>query len=137
MPQPDWISSWMCSNGPVIAFTTGYPFCDEGMYLVLGINFPECWNGTTLDSPDHMSHLAYASVPSLLRTYRTCPATHPVPIPALHMRVIYLTRGDPANVELSSGGVYSGHADFMNGWPAQKLQDLIEECLHTAKRCRG
>jgi len=136
-PQPEWVTSWMCTNGPVSIVVVKWPSCREGTWLALSVNFPDCWDGENLDSPDHASHLAYASVPTLLDVYRTCPPTHPVPIPALRMRIIYPVAGATSNIELSSGGVFSAHADFMNGWPVKQMQALIDNCLRPAKRCRG
>lgn len=44
--------------------------------LNLKVEFPPCWNGTDLDSPNHRSHLAdYVYNPATGRA--ACPATHP------------------------------------------------------------
>ena len=42
-----------------------------------------------------------------------CPAGHPVPVPALATLFSYPVRGGKG-LWLSSGGLYSGHADFIN-----------------------
>ena len=44
-----------------------------------------------------------------------CPASHPVPVPALATKFSYPIRGGNG-LELASGGLYSGHADFINAW---------------------
>jgi hypothetical protein len=75
--------------------------------LTVHINFPDCWNHKTLDSPDHKSHLAYHLASG------ACPAGYPVPIPRVRVNVHYPTTGGPG-VALASGGQYSGHADFFN-----------------------
>ena len=40
------------------------------------IAFPNCWNGTSLDSADHRRHMAYSAGGA-------CPASHPVAVPTL------------------------------------------------------
>ncbi|GAA3767753.1 DUF1996 domain-containing protein [Micromonospora maritima] len=44
-----------------------------------GVQFPECWDGVRLDSPDHRSHLAYAD-------RGDCPR-HPVAVPGITLSV--------------------------------------------------
>jgi hypothetical protein len=136
MPQSPRISAWTCSTGlPGPIFYTEYPFCQGGMYLILSVHFPDCWDGVNLDSPDHQSHLAYSTPGHFGLGYSTCPATHPVPIPSLQTRVLYPTSGARSGIELSSGGVNSGHADFINGWPQKALEDLVANCIRKAVDC--
>ena len=96
------------------------PDCQEPMHLVQRIHFPDCWDGHDLDSADHRSHMAYASSdPSTggsARARRTCPATHPVPVPHLRLGVHYPDGVGGADVTLSSGGPETSHADFFNAW---------------------
>jgi hypothetical protein len=135
-PQSPQLTNWSCSTGyagPL--WYTGYPNCPARMVLVYSVTFPDCWDGVHLDSPDHRSHLAYATPPNSLLGYATCPATHPVPIPSLVVRVLYPTRGATSGVELSSGGVNSGHADFINAWPQQKLEALVADGVRRAVVC--
>jgi hypothetical protein len=91
-------------------------------YLELHVNFPDCWDGKRLDSPDHKSHMAYS------RNY-VCPASHPVKVPLIRLMVRYpITTG--AGVYLASGGQFSGHADFFNAWNEAALTKLVDECFH-------
>jgi hypothetical protein len=54
------------------------------------ITFPSCWDGTTLDSPDHKSHVAYSpSSPGLAGA--SCPSTHPVRIPQVMYEIMFDT----------------------------------------------
>ena len=101
-----------------------------GPSLHLNIVFPQCWDGRHLDSPDHQSHMAY------LREGK-CPASHPVPVPALATLFNYPIRGGKG-ISLASGGLYSGHADFINAWDPQALRDLVDGCLnkYVHKLCR-
>ena len=141
-PQQLGITAWGCfagAVGSIAGFTrlgTGPPYCGGNGKLALNVNFPDCWDGVNLDSPDHQSHMAYAELDNWLSTYATCPASHPVPLPALHMKVIYPTQGAREGVELSSGGVYSAHADFMNGWPQQRIEALVADCIRKSIDCK-
>ena len=95
-------------------------------FLELHVTFPDCWDGKHLDAPDHQSHMAYS------RHY-VCPRSHPVKVPLIRLAIRYpIQRG--AGVWLSSGGVYSGHADFFNAWNQQALRSLVDACFH-ARPC--
>lgn len=93
---------------------------------------PSCWDGTSLDSPNHKSHVSYPS-----NNNGKCPSTHPVRFITLFYEFLYdvaswdsewvggrhpfvLSNGDPVG--------YSLHADFLNGWDKDILQRAINEC---------
>jgi hypothetical protein len=89
--------------------------------LELHVDFPDCWDGRHLDSPDHKSHMAYS------RNY-VCPASHPVKVPLIRMTIRYpVTAG--TGVALASGGQFSGHADFINAWDQRTLAKLVATCF--------
>ena len=98
--------------------------------MTVHVNFPDCWNGTALDSTDHKSHLAYHDPDG------SCPAGFPVPIPRVRVNVHYPTTGGPG-VVLASGGQYSGHADFFNAWVPKELQHLVTVCINAGRRCNA
>ena len=58
--------------------------------------FPSCWDGVSLDSPDHRSHVAYSTGAALAGD--KCPSTHPVRIPQVMYEIMYDTSAfaDPA-----------------------------------------
>jgi hypothetical protein len=62
--------------------------CKTG--IMVNVRFPTCWDGVNLDSPDHMSHVAYPSS-GTFETSGPCPASHPVKIPQLFYEVIFDT----------------------------------------------
>lgn len=66
--------------------------CAGGIRTV--ITFPTCWDGKNLDSPDHKSHLAYATGAGAndVGPTGTCPETHPVVIPQVMYEVIWNTK---------------------------------------------
>jgi len=91
-------------------------------YLELRVNFPDCWDGKHLDSPDHKSHMAYS------RNF-VCPDSHPVKVPLIELMIRYPIRTG-AGVALASGGQLTGHADFFNAWDEKALEHLVDECFH-------
>jgi Domain of unknown function (DUF1996) len=91
-------------------------------FLELHVNYPDCWDGVHLDSPDHKSHMAHS------RDY-VCPASHPVKVPLIRLMIRYpLTDGE--GVTLASGGQLTGHADFINAWDQRVLERLVATCFH-------
>jgi hypothetical protein len=88
--------------------------------LRLHVNFPNCWDGERLDSANHKSHLAYSSDGE-------CPRSYPVEVPALSLVIYYGVSG--AGAELSSGGEFSAHADFVNSWNQETLARLVDRYL--------
>jgi hypothetical protein len=63
-----------------------------------------------------------------------CPASHPVAVPAISLIYRYAITGGPG-VTLSSGGQYSGHADFFNAWRQGTLVSLVQGCLNALRHC--
>jgi Domain of unknown function (DUF1996) len=78
--------------------------------------------------PDHHSHMAYA-------VEGRCLPSHPVPLPALEIVLRYRDLKQP--VVVSSGGVYSGHADFINTWEQIRLSGLVGDCPNELRFCGG
>ena len=102
--------------------------CPADAPLTLHVLFPECWDGVSVDSPDHKSHMAYGRLGN-------CPADHPVPLPSLALIVHYPIVGDPGAITLASGGQYSAHADFFNAWDQAFLAESVRDCLNAMVRC--
>jgi hypothetical protein len=92
------------------------------------VTFPDCWDGERLDSEGHRDHVRYSGADG-------CPATHPVAIPQLTFTVAYPITGDPSGLALTSGGIHSMHADFVNSWDQDKLVREVEGCLHREVVC--
>jgi hypothetical protein len=91
-------------------------------HLELRVDFPDCWDGEHLDSPDHKSHMAYS------RGY-VCPRSHPVKVPLIRLMIRYpIISGK--GVTLASGGRFSAHADFFNAWDERALVRLVDACFH-------
>jgi len=127
--EPQRYIAWSC--GPVSGRSPSrsVPTCpnraDTGLQLT--VTFPDCWNGRTIDSADHKSHMAYAAG-------GLCPSSHPVTVPAMSLTIRYAVRGGHG-YHLSSGGPYSGHADFVNSWNERELVRLVRNCLNAGRQC--
>lgn len=124
-PQSTNVVFWNCSL-EALNVSIGIPNCGDRS-LRLHVLFPECWDGRQLDSPNHKSHMAYASS-------GVCPASHPVAVPQLVLNIRYPVSGD-GRVEVASMGQYSGHADFVNAWDQAALTRLVDYCLNALRPC--
>ena len=64
-------------------------FCVGGLRSV--ITFPTCWDGVNLDSPDHMSHVKFATGAGPTDSGPTgkCPESHPVGLPQVMYEVMW------------------------------------------------
>jgi hypothetical protein len=133
-PQPRSITFWACGvikstfYSRELQAAGGVPRCRPPATLELHVNFPDCWNGRSLDSPDHKSHMAYSQ-------RRRCDPAHPVAVPAISLVYRYPTIPAHALVFLSSGGAYSGHADFLAAWHEPALAELVRSCLDEYRDC--
>jgi hypothetical protein len=128
-PQGLKITYWNCGAAAGVAASVDVPTCpnnrSEG--LRLHVNFPNCWDGSRLDSADHKSHMAYSA-------RGRCPTTHPVAVPAISLIFRYPIAGG-SGITLSSGGQYSAHADFFNAWRQGTLTSLVNQCLNALRHC--
>jgi len=128
-PQSMRVTFWNCGVAAGVPPSSTVPTCPDvrGSGLRLHVGFPSCWDGRRLDSADHKSHMAYPMRGS-------CPATHPVAVPAIELIYRYpVTSG--SSIVLSSGGQYSGHADFFNAWDQATLTRLVDNCLNELRHC--
>jgi hypothetical protein len=125
-PQPTSVVAWACGAGSIRDVTP--PECPAERNLRLLVTFPDCWNGSDLDSADHRSHMAYS-------TGGQCPTDHPVPVPQLQFSVEYPVTGNVDDLILASGSLLTGHADFYNAWDPDRLQREVNSCLHRDVVC--
>lgn len=116
---------WGCSTSFPTSPTA--PTCPSGEELHVRVDFPDCWNGTSLDSPDHNSHVAYS-------TNGVCPAGFPVPVPELSILVKYPNPGT-SNFLMSSGPTFTMHGDFINAWDVAEMAKLTSVCLDAGVKC--
>jgi len=114
-PEPVKLFGWSCGEQGVGPFSAAIPKCARNRIVQERIVFPNCWNGTSLDSADHSRHLAYS-------TNGRCPASHPVAVPTLILLLLYPETPPQARV---ASGRFGLHADFMNGWDQTTLAGLV------------
>jgi len=130
--QPTKVASWACTlpgggaAGDEVEVQHVPADC-KGQPLRARLVFPQCWNGRELDSPDHKSHMKYASS-------GRCPSTHPVVVPQLTLSIRFWIAGTQ-RLSLSSGGTHSLHADFMNAWSAGAQESLVRRCINAGVSC--
>jgi len=118
---------WSCLGNTGPSSTGNFTDCGPGGRIELILDYPSCWNGTDLDSPDHRSHVAFA-------TQKRCPASHPVPIARLQFKLRWNHRGG-SGTTIASGNGWSAHADFFNAWNPDELTRRVEDCLHVRIKC--
>lgn len=125
--QPIETVSWSCGPGShrVASPTT----CPPGAPLRLSVTFPDCWDGVHLDIAGHRRHMHYSSG-------GRCPKSHPVPVAQLTFAVTYPVTGDVSTLRLASGGMESGHADFVNAWDQMRLEHEVDLCIRQQNVCR-
>jgi len=121
-------SKWGCQGGTPIVnpLSTPIPSCGANKLEIL-LNFPDCWDGINLDSPDHMSHMAFSAA-------HVCPSTHPHLVPRVQYKISWPINGE-GHVSLSSGSGATAHADFIMGFDPVAFQLRVNECLHANKKC--
>ncbi len=134
--QTAW--SYHCSNAGN-GQGSSIPNCGVGDEVVQVIEFPQCWDGVNLDSPDHKSHMAYAN-PSR----PGCPASHPVPLPQITFNIHYPVKSaNQASYWRLSSDTYSGpagysaHGDWWNGWDQNAMEAFVRTCNNQALDCKS
>jgi len=92
------------------------------------VEFPQCWDGVNVSSPDHRSHVVYAS-------NQRCPASHPVHLP----QVTYIIKYDvpssgagswrlSSDLEGAPAGT-SNHGDWVNGWEQEVMDTFVARVI--------
>jgi len=133
------------------AMGSSIPACKPTEMVRMRIDFPQCWDGKNLDSPDHRSHMAkpvewHADPDGQWDPSHPfkCPSTHPVLLPLLSEIIDWpvLSGQDTARWRLSSDtydaalpGGYSAHADWMNGWDEEIKTIWTRECMQKQRDC--
>lgn len=119
--------------------------CPVGAYVRAYLIIPDCWDGKNLDSADHRSHMATATVP-LADGSRACPATHPYKVPEVMVQLFYLADANfvAGKWRLASDdmmGVPSTeygktwHADYWEAWSPVVKKLWQDNCIDKHLTC--
>jgi hypothetical protein len=109
-----------------------WPICGEPATLHFMMQFPDCWDGAHLDSPNHKDHMAFGNGSG-------CPSSHPVRIPAITFDIQYGAKGSPAGYYLSSGkelkSASSMHGDAFVMWDVATMNKRTKNCVLQRRTC--
>jgi hypothetical protein len=120
---------WKCGPGSGKDLPQPPSQCKSGI-MVVSFRAPNCWDGVNLDSPDHMSHMAY---PSGSR----CPDSHPVVLMRVESFFRFAVGTAPiGDVTLSSGPWWTVHSDLFFAWVPSELQRFTDACTNAMRDCR-
>lgn len=144
---PQSNTDWGClgPNGQEERFESIPTNCPVGYTVEATIDFPMCWDGVNLDSPDHKSHMSFTIWDNEIRK-KTCPKSHPIGLPGLTEKIQYkvVEAGATARWRLSSDrystalpGGFSIHADWFNGWDPDVQATWVKNCLQANRDCHG
>jgi hypothetical protein len=98
--------------------------CPIGAWLRVFITLADCWDGIHLDTPDHRSHMVYASGAGV-NGRRACPADHPYNIPEIALQMFFRTDANfvAGKWHLASDEMVPGapagstlHFDYWEAW---------------------
>lgn len=129
---------WTCANsgGAYLPEQSSIPSCQPGDTLKIDIQFPQCWDGINLDSPDHKSHMAYGNWGS------GCPASHPVALPAISYNIDYPVGAAGTTGWRLSSDSYSGgpgglslHGDLITAWDPGVSSQWLNNCTRANADC--
>lgn len=135
----DW--QWAPGVGPFESVGMPKQKCPGGIRT--NIFFPTCWDGVTLDPPDHHSHVAFLQAEVNPRSgifYQngTCPPTHPVRIPLVFLETMWDTKpfldiwptdgSQPLVFSMGDPTGFGQHADYVFGWEDNSLDRAMAHC---------
>ncbi len=135
--------NWYCdTDTSPTQFTPGTKNCPGD--LIIELQFPECWDGVNLDSPNHRSHLSYPAPHVVNGVLVNCPDSHPVQIPQVSYKLAYSNATQAAGWKLSSDTMpdmthangTTFHGDWIGGWEPAVLQKFVSLCLVGKKDCQ-
>jgi hypothetical protein len=112
--------------------------CKPGATMYIGLNFPLCWDGKNLDSPDHRSHMARAAQLQSPPWTKFCAPDHPVVLPQISYQLSHLiTAGEnpskwflSSDMDLTKEAGVSGHGDYWANLDPAVEAAATQHCLN-------
>lgn len=117
--------------------------CSPGWQLTLALDFPSCWDGVHLDSPNHRSHVGYARY---VTGGQACPKDKPYFMPTFRLFSSYsVMEGDDVSLwRLSSDAMAPNdapgstlHGDYFEGWDPATKAEWTDNCIDKLLSCQG
>ena len=115
-------------------------------YLRVAATIPQCWDGKNLDSPDHRSHMAFATDGGLASVGRSCPTTHPYKIPEIAVSIFVKIDANflAGKWRLSSDEMHPGiaagttlHMDYWEAWSPPVKAIWQANCIDKHLSCNN
>lgn len=132
-PDQNPSARWSCVGRP--ESSREFMNCPAGSKLETYLDFPTCWDGVRLDSPNHRDHMAFAVAGD-------CPSTHPVVVPRLEFLITYPVSGGGLSLAGTRNGMnvtnapgYTFHGDFINAWDQAELERRVRDCIVAGYIC--
>ena len=121
-------AGWTCARTQTP--TASWAHCPRTAITRLILEYPDCWNGKDLRSPNHFAHVASSM-------NGQCPSSHPVMLPQLVTEVRYDFHGltSASTLYFSSGTLQGAHGDMIISWDQSTLKRDIESCIVRIVTC--
>jgi hypothetical protein len=124
--------------------------CPVGAQLVIAANSPNCWDGMSLDTADHRSHMAYATGPWFSpQLFKACTGAgaspgHPYVVPNMELLIQFTVDANLARWHVSSDEMVPGapagstfHVDYWEAWSPPIKARWHAACINQALSCGG
>ncbi|GAQ51343.1 DUF1996 domain-containing protein [Streptomyces acidiscabies] len=135
-------AAWSCTGFENRQLTDRYPICPRGSKLVRTSTFQSCWDGRSIDSANHRSHVAFAD-----RRTGACPTGFKA-IPQLVQRLVYSVAAPSLDDNGKTRPFYAvdgfpeqmhkpitDHGDFINVLD-ERLMNRLVQCINTGRKCQ-
>jgi hypothetical protein len=135
-PEQNPAARWSCLGYP--QSSSDFPNCPAGSKLQTYLDFPTCWDGQQLDSPDHKSHVQFI----IGGIGGHCPAGYPKMLPRTEFLITYPVNGGGLSLAGTRNGVnvtnapgFTFHGDWLNAWEPREFERRMNVCIRAGYIC--